>query len=209
MLERQSGPITAQAKAVTRLAEPVDVLWIATKTYQLMNALESVQASPGCVGCVVPLLNGVDHIVVLRERFGSQRVVPGTIASETEKSAPGRFVQRSPFVRLNLAASGEPLLNDVMARLDKVGFVCKFIANEQTLLWGKLCFLGPFALVNSASGMSAGEIRADTAWQRQLTDAAAEACAVANASGAEVVVEQIQTLIASVPAAMRSSMQKD
>jgi 2-dehydropantoate 2-reductase len=158
---------------------------------------------------VVPLLNGVDHIVVLRERFGSQRVVPGTIASETEKSAPGRFIQRSPSVRLNLAASGEPLLNDVMARLDKVGFVCKFIANEQTLLWGKLCFLGPFALVNSASGKSAGEIRADTAWQRQLTDAAAEACAVANASGAEIVAEQIQTLIASVPAAMRSSMQKD
>ena len=96
MLERPSGPITAQAKAVTRLTEPVDVLWIATKTYQLMNALESVQASPGCV---VPLLNGVDHIVVLRERFGSQRVVPGTIASETEKKSAGPiYPAASPFV---------------------------------------------------------------------------------------------------------------
>src|SRR5271156_1705802 len=194
MLERQSGPITAQAKAVTRLAEPVDVLWIATKTYQLMNALESVQASPGCVGCVVPLLNGVDHIVVLRERFGSQRVVPGTIASETEKSAPGRFIQRSPFVRLNLASSGEPLLGAIIQRLRDLGFTCQFIQNEQTLLWNKLCFLAPFALVTSASGMNVGEILADAAWKEKLSSAIAEACAVAKASGAELEAQQFQAV---------------
>ena len=56
---------------------------------------------------VVPLLNGVDHIEVLRQRFGADRVVPATIAVEAERVAPGQFVQRSPFVRLNLAASGE------------------------------------------------------------------------------------------------------
>jgi 2-dehydropantoate 2-reductase len=205
-LERPSGVITAQAKAVARLTEPVDVLWIATKTYQLMTALETVQVSPGCV---VPLLNGVDHVAVLRARFGSQRVVPGTITSETDKSAPGKFIQRSPFVGMNLAASGEPLLNDVVARLDKVGFVCEFIPNVQTLLWGKLCFLAPFALVTSTSGKSVGEILADAAWRQKLNSAIAEACSVGNASGAEIVAEQIRMLFASAPAAMRSSMQKD
>ena len=95
-LERPSGSLTAPAKAVATLTEPVDVLWIATKTYQLQAALEAVQASPGCV---VPLLNGVDHVAVLRARFGHERVVPGTIAVEAERIAPGRFIQRSPFVR--------------------------------------------------------------------------------------------------------------
>src|SRR5271156_4995868 len=93
VLESPSGSLTAPAKAVASLTEPIDVLWIATKTYQLQGALEAVHALPRCV---VPLLNGVDHVASLRRRFGHDRVVPGTIAVEAESAAPGRFIQRSP-----------------------------------------------------------------------------------------------------------------
>jgi len=61
--------------------------------------------------CIVPLLNGVDHVEVLRAHFGRDRVLPATIAVEAEKIAPGRFVQRSPFVNLNLAASAKPAVD--------------------------------------------------------------------------------------------------
>jgi 2-dehydropantoate 2-reductase len=208
VLERPSGSgsLTAPAKAVATLIEPVDVLWIATKTYQLETALEVVRALPGCE---VPLLNGVDHIAVLRARFGHERVVPATIAVEAERIAPGRFIQRSPFVRFNLAASGEPLLGTIVARLRDLQFTCQFMQNEQTLLWSKLCFLGPFALVTSASGMNVGEIFADAAWKQKLNSAIAEACAVANASGAEIEASQLQAVFDGVPPGMRSSMQKD
>jgi 2-dehydropantoate 2-reductase len=208
MLERPSGSssITVPAKTVAELTDPIDVLWIATKTYQLQSALESVHVVPGRV---VPLLNGVDHIAALRDRFGNERVVPATIAVEAERIAPGRFIQRSPFVRLNLASSGEPMLGPIVARLGNLGFTCQFIPNEQTLLWNKLCFLGPFALVTSASGMNVGEVFADAAWKQRLSSAIAEACAVANASGAEVEAWQLQRVFDGVPPAMRSSMQKD
>ncbi|MFI5114980.1 MAG: ketopantoate reductase family protein [Terriglobales bacterium] len=206
LLERPSGALTAPAKAVATLTEPVDVLWIATKTYQLQTALEAVQALPGCV---VPLLNGVDHIAVLAARFGRERVLPATIAVEGESIAPGRFIQRSPFVRLNLAASGEPLLGEIVARLGDLGFTCQFIPNEQTLLWSKLCFLAPLALVTSASSMNVGEIFAEARWKQKLSSALAEACAVANASGAQVDAPQIQAVFDGLPPGMRSSMQKD
>ncbi|MGA7569150.1 MAG: 2-dehydropantoate 2-reductase [Terriglobales bacterium] len=205
-LERPSGPLTAAANAVAELTEPVDVLWIATKTYQLQTALKAVQVLPGCV---VPLLNGVDHISLLRTQFGAKAVIPGTIAVEAEKAAPGRFIQRSPIVRLNLASSGEALLGGIIERLGKLGFSCQFIANEQTLLWGKLCFLGPFALVTSASGMNGGEILADAGWRKKLSSAVAEASAVANASGAEIDARKILASFEKAPPGMRSSMQKD
>ena len=205
-LERPSGTITAPTKAVARLMEPVDVLWIATKTYQLSAALETIEAAPRCVA---PLLNGVDHVALLRARFGGERVVPGTIASETECTAPGKSIQRSRVVRMNLAASGEPLLGSTVARLGEVGLVCQFIRNEQTLLWDKLCFLAPFALVTSASGKDVGEVMSDATWKRELSSAIAEACAVANASGAEIVAARIQALFENARAEMRSSMQKD
>ncbi|MGA2352891.1 MAG: 2-dehydropantoate 2-reductase [Terriglobales bacterium] len=207
-LERPSGSasITAPAKSVSSLTEPVDVLWIATKTYQLETALQTVQASPRCV---MPLLNGVDHVAALRARFGNERVVPATIAVEAEKLAPGRFIQRSPFVRLNLASSGEALLGPIVRQFTNLGFTCQFIANEQTLLWSKLCFLGPFALVTSASGKNIGEVLADAAWKQKLNSAIDEACAVANASGAEIDKKKLEASFQGVPPAMRSSMQKD
>ena len=205
-LERQSGTLTAPAKAVATLSEPVDVLWISTKTYQLNSALNSVQSSPGCV---LPLLNGVDHVAALRRRFGPKRVIAATIAVEAEKLGPGRFIQRSPFVRLNLASSGEGIWGAIVAKLANVGFTCQFIQNEQTLLWSKLCFLGPIALTTSASGMNIGEIFADPAWKQKLTYAISEACAVANASDAEVDALKIREFVGSLPPAMRSSMQKD
>jgi 2-dehydropantoate 2-reductase len=118
-------------------------------------------------------------------------------------------VQRSPFVNLNLAAGGEPLLAAIAARLRDLGFTCRFIQNEQTLLWSKLCFIGPFALVTSASGMNKGEIYADAEWKRQLISAIAEACAVAKASRAEVEAAQIQAIFDGLPSGIRSSMQKD
>lgn len=206
LLERPSGPLTAPAKAVAELTEPVDILWIATKTYQMEAALAAVKNPPGRV---VPLLNGVDHIAVLRTRFGKDRVLPATIAVEAEKVAPGRFIQRSPFVRFNLASSGEPLLGALVRQLGDLGFTCQFIPNEQTLLWSKLCFLGPFALVTSASGKNVGEVLADAAWKEKLSSAIAEACAVANASGAEVEAKEFQTIVDNAPPGMRSSMQKD
>jgi 2-dehydropantoate 2-reductase len=205
-LERPSGTITVPAKAAANLTRPVDVLWIATKTYQLQTALESVQAMPVHVA---PLVNGVDHIEVLRARFGRDRVLPATIAVEAESIAPGRFIQRSPFVNFNLAASGEPFMGPIVAGLRGLGFTCRFIQNEQTLLWSKLCFLGPFALVTSASGMNKGQIYADAGWKDKLFSAIVEASNVAKASGAEVDAARIQTIFDGLPSGIRSSMQKD
>jgi 2-dehydropantoate 2-reductase len=155
------------------------------------------------------LLNGVDHVAALRARFGSERVAPATIAVEAERIAPGRFMQRSPFVRFNLAASLQPLLGGIIGQLGNLGFTCQFIPNEQTLLWGKLCFLAPIALVTSASGMTVGEVLTNAGWKAKLSSAITEACAVANASGAQVDAAPILTAIGSAPLGMRSSMQKD
>jgi 2-dehydropantoate 2-reductase len=205
-LEQPDRTITGAAHAVSKLVEPVDVLWIATKTYQLQSALEAVQASPGIV---VPLLNGVDHMSTLRARFGDDSVVAGAIAVEADRSGDGHFVQRS-MVRLSLAANGEPLLGRILNQLQQsLGFICKFVADEKTLLWTKLSFLAPFALLTTASGKDKGGIFADVEWRSALYDAISEATSVANASGAQVERDKVQLILDGSPATMRSSMLKD
>jgi 2-dehydropantoate 2-reductase len=63
--------------------------------------------------------------------------------------------------------------------------------------------------LTSASGMNVGEILADADWKLKLTAAVSEASVVANASGAEIDVRQIQAVFGNSPPSMRSSMQKD
>ncbi len=205
LLERPSGALTAPAKASAKLTQPVDVLWIATRTFQLQAALEAIESVPKTM---IPLLNGVGHVAVLRSRYGKDRVIPATIAVEAERLAPGRFVQRSP-VQLNLSSSAEPSLGGVIARLRDIAFTCEFIENEKTLLWRKLTFLAPFAMVTSASGKNKGEVFADSGWKDKLEAAVAEACAVAKADGAEVDTARLQAFFQNLPPGMRSSMAKD
>src|SRR5579862_1190333 len=82
------GDFTAHPRAVPRLAEPVHVLLVATKATGLREALERIAEAPPLV---VPLLNGRDHLAVLRERFGAARVAAGTIRIESDRPEPGRI----------------------------------------------------------------------------------------------------------------------
>src|SRR5215472_18938019 len=50
-----------------------DVVWITVKATQLEPALRSVK-DPGQVRAIVPLLNGMDHLVLLRKRYGAEKV---------------------------------------------------------------------------------------------------------------------------------------
>lgn len=186
----------------------VDVLWITVKATQLESALASVK-NPDAVTAIVPLLNGIDHVELLRTRYGAGRVIPATIAGEMERVAPGNIVHRSPFLRLNVASAGRALLGSSLDQLQKMGFTCRFIDDERTLLWGKLVFLAPFALSTTAADKTVGKILSDPQ-ARSLAEACVrEACAVALAEGARVDAESILAWVKTAPGHMRSSMQKD
>lgn len=207
-LDSRLGKISAPVTVVSRLEQPLDVLWIATKATQLENALESIPVDAE-IGTVVPLLNGIDHISRLRERFGDGRVVAGTIAVESERVAPGKIVHSSPFLRLNLAANGRERLAGAMETFQRFGFEGKFVEDETTLLWGKLAFLAPVALSTAAARAPIGPVREDPTKWAKLQACVREACAVAAAVGAKVDTTAILSIIQSVPGGTRSSMEKD
>ena len=194
--------------AVAAEVPPVDVLWITVKAAQLEPALGALR-NPGTVGAIVPLLNGIDHVSLLRARYGSDRVIPATIAVETERVSPGHIVHRSPFARLNVLTAGRSLLGSTIDQLQQLGFECHFIDDEPTLMWGKLVFLAPFALSTTAADKTVGEILADAQWRSLGEACVREACAVGAAEGAKVDADKVLSGVAGMPGIMRSSMQKD
>jgi 2-dehydropantoate 2-reductase len=194
--------------AVAAEVPAVDVLWITVKATQLESALKALK-NPDAVKAIVPLLNGIDHVQLLRSRYGSGRVIPATIAGEMEQVSPGHFVHRSPFLRLNVASSGRALVGSTLDQLQKMGLTCNFIDDEPTLMWGKLVFLAPFALSTTAADKPVGEIISDPQWRSLAEACVREACAVGRAEGAKVDAESILAWVKTAPANMRSSMQKD
>ena len=194
--------------AVAAEVPPVDVLWITVKATQLDSALGALK-NPDAVRAIVPLLNGIDHVPLLRVKYGSDRVIPATIAVETERVSPGHIVQRSPFARLNVLSAGRALLGSTVDPLQQLGFECRFIDDEPTLMWGKLVFLAPFALTTTAADKTVGEILSDPEWRSLGEACIREACAVAVAEGAKVNAEKVLSGVAGMPGSMRSSMQKD
>ena len=194
--------------AVAAEVPPADVLWLTVKATQLEQALTSFK-NPDAVKAIDPLLNGIDHVALLRARYGAGRVIPATIAGEMERVSPGHIVHRSPFAVLNVSSAGQPLLGSTIDQLTHIGFTCRFIDDEPTLMWGKLVFLAPFALTTTAADKTVGEIFADPEWRSLGQACVREACAVAIAEGAKVDPEKVLAGAAGMPGSMRSSMQKD
>jgi 2-dehydropantoate 2-reductase len=95
------GDFTAHPETSTELDEPVDALIVATKAAGLADAIARVRAQPRLV---LPLLNGLDHLRALRERFGEQAVVAGTIRVEADRPEPGVVVHTSAFLRVDMAS---------------------------------------------------------------------------------------------------------
>lgn len=206
-LESAFGKFSVRVERTTTVPA-VDVLWIAVKATQLDSALDSFP-NGNSVRAIIPLLNGIDHVAMLRSRYGAARVVPATIFVESERTAPGHIVHRSPFARLNVSSIGRTLMQSTLEDLQKLGFTCQFVDDEQTLLWSKLVFLGPMALVTTAADKTSGEIAADATWRQELEICVREACAVALAEGAKVDADSVISTIKSLPGNIRSSMQKD
>jgi 2-dehydropantoate 2-reductase len=187
---------------------PCDVLWLTIKATQLESALSSI-ANVGEIRAVVPLLNGLDHLSVLRSKFGAERIIPATIAGEFERVSVGHFIHRTPFAALKISVRGRELLQPVTDQLQTLGVICNFIDDESTLMWSKLVFLGPLALTTTAFDRTVGEVIADPRTGQQLEGSIREACAIGQAEGAKVDADAVLKIIKSAPSGMRSSMQKD
>jgi 2-dehydropantoate 2-reductase len=192
------GDFEVEVPAASSLDGDVDVLWVTPKATQLEPAL--ALAPPDAVGeaLVVPLLNGVDHVALLRGRHPN--VVAGTIRAESERVAPGRIRHSSPFLRVELAGA-----EAVAAELVAAGVDCAVRDDELSMLWDKLAFLAPMALATTALDAPLGGVRDDP---RYLA-AQAETLAVAAAEGATVDEAALRALQAVAKDGMRSSMQKD
>lgn len=210
------GDFVARPAVVARLTEPVDVLVVATKAAALEAALARVE--PGAEpGFVVPLLNGFDHMALLRGRFPG-RVAAGTIRVQSDRvsnpptHSPTRIVQGGRFLFVELASADPALrarLEAFAALLGAAGIEHRVRDDEARILWGKLVRLNTLACMTTAYDAPFGAIRADPERWAELEACVREGAAVARAEGAQIEPAVVFGEFEVLHDAFSTSMQRD
>ncbi|MDP9429781.1 MAG: 2-dehydropantoate 2-reductase [Actinomycetota bacterium] len=203
------GSFTVPVRAAERLSEPVDVCLVTVKATQLDTAVQRVPADVLGGALVVPLLNGVEHVALLRQRYPEAAVVAATIRVESTRVAPAQIRHDSPFASIELAAGHGPRerVEQLAHALQQASLDVRVTEDEGAILWGKLNFLAPLALLTTDEGAPAGVVRERR--REDLVAVIAEVAAVARAEGAPADEHGVLQFFDQVPASMQSSMQRD
>jgi 2-dehydropantoate 2-reductase len=192
---------TVRPQVETELHEPVELLLVTVKAPALDEALERVQARPAAV---VPLLNGIEHIDTLRERFPDSVVAGGSIGRvEAWLERPGVVVQPTPSVVMTVSRDAPAEL------LRRSGVEVRVDGSAKEVLWEKLARQAATASVTSIAQRPVGELRADEDWGRRFRSAVDEACAVAAADGVTLSADAEWEIIEGMPPLLTSSTARD
>ena len=203
-LRRGQEVAGARPDVAERLQEPADVLLVTVKAPSLPEALERLAAP---VRTVVPLLNGIEHMELLRHRLPQSAVVAASIGRiEAFLERPGVVVQPTPSVVMTIASDIEP---ETLELLRRSGTDVRVDGGEAEVLWEKLARQAPVAAATAMTQRPIGELRSDPEWRRRLQEAIAETCRVAAADGVALSPQAEWEIIESMPPLLTSSTARD
>lgn len=216
------GEFDAEIAVTEQLDAPVDVLWVTCKATQLETAIAAAPKRAVAGSAVVSLLNGLDHVAILRNAYGAESVIVGMIRTESARVAPGRIVHDGWHVSdaadedpmatapLELAVniSAPKLAETVAAELKAAGIRCQVRADENRVIWQKLAVVAPSALATTAVAGSIGMVRSDVEVLAHFRRAAAETLDVAVALGVDLDRDDVLAALDRYPDSMRVSMER-
>src|SRR5215210_5187549 len=127
------GDFEVELPAASTLERRVDALSVTTKAVQLTDALERVPPGAAEGTLVVPFLNGLDHVELLRRHFGSGAVSPASISIESERVGSGVVRQLSRFALVELSPG--PRADDLRSELEDAGLDVSIAQSEADVLW--------------------------------------------------------------------------
>jgi 2-dehydropantoate 2-reductase len=193
----------------------VDLVIIATKTYQTEEAIRIVRPIIGKDTAIVPLQNGVDAAERIGEMVGMRHMLAATTWIYAAVQSPGVIVHYSRFSRIAIGepdGSDTPRLQAIYAALKSAGVVVEMSHEIQKRIWTKFAFISAVSAVGCLTRLSIGEYRNVRETRLALAEAISEVAAVAASKGVELDANIADTTISFIDTndpEMKTSMQRD
>jgi 2-dehydropantoate 2-reductase len=176
------------AKVVTTqdLVGPFDLILLSVKATGLAEALDDLAPAVGRDTAVVPFLNGFDHMRVLNERFGPQRVLGGVVVIATTLDADGTIIQLAPGASITIGEQDGPptaRTTEIAGLLSDAGFTVGVSADITSAMWSKWVFIASIGALTCLLRGTVGEVAAAPGGSGVGPAIVGEAASVAAAAG--------------------------
>jgi 2-dehydropantoate 2-reductase len=199
-----------------------DLVIVTCKSYDLESAIDAIAPHMAAgAGLAMPLLNGMAHIDVLRERFGRDRVLGGLCGIFATLSPAGEVVQMEGLPpRLSFGRFKDQVERNVLeepaaafARIcGGANFSSKRIEPIEQGLWEKWVVLAAMAGATCLMRGSIGSIVAGTDGKAIMEELIAESAAVARAAGyppADEYLASVRGILTAAGSNATASMLRD
>lgn len=138
-----------------------DVILLAVKAYKLDSAIEDLGPYVSGNSTILPVLNGMRHMDILRSRFGSDHVIGGVAKIASTLDERGRILQQADFHDLAYGEwSGETTAR--IAALDQfmtgAGFEARLSAHIERDMWEKWAMLASLAAITCLLDGDVGQV---------------------------------------------------
>jgi 2-dehydropantoate 2-reductase len=189
VVKRAEGEFATPVKTVSASAIDgrYDVVFLACKAYGLDGAIDDFAPALSPGGAVLPVLNGINHIALLRDRLGADRVLGGVtlfsvvMTAEGDIVVPGHGSGQTSFGELTGERSGR--CEAIRAAFAAGGVLCTVSDDIVAELWAKFSGFAAAAAIAVLTRARAGEVAAAPAGSGFVAAALDECARVATAEG--------------------------
>ena len=188
-----------------------DIILFCVKAYDTQSAANLIKPIMGANTGVIPFLNGIGHIEILKETLGENSVLGGVANISALIEEPGVIRH---FSTMQILRVGE-LDNTPSTRIEKFREACGDAAidcpipeNIERELWQKIVMICTLAGANCLTRLPLGECRTNPQTRDLMVNLATEAVAVAESLSAPLPKNQVELtrkLLDAPPATMKAS----
>ena len=187
VVKSRLGYISTPVKSILAedISGPYDLVVLSPKSYDLEGAIASVAKAVGPSTILLPLLNGMNHLDVLDQHFGADRVLGGLCAIGATLNPEGHVVHLNKLHAITFGERTAETSDRVKAISDQFqDTITAWRASPIIIqeMWEKWVFLSPLAGLTCLFRASVGDILEAGGEQFSL-EILGEAQAIASAFG--------------------------
>jgi 2-dehydropantoate 2-reductase len=168
------------------IREPYDLVLLSCKAYNLDDAIASFAPAVGPSTMILPVLNGMSHIDVLKAKFGDANVLGGLafIAATLNRNREVEHLNESHSITYGELAGGmSDRVREIERTFDGANFISQAVDNIGQRMWDKWTFLATLATSTCVTRASLGEILKTPDGKRLIEGLYGECLAIAQHNG--------------------------
>lgn len=192
-----------------------DLVLLTVKAYGLEAALDDIAPAIGSETMILPVLNGMRHVDVIKARFGEKALVGGVCLIAATIDDQDRIVQLTPMHNLiygEMNGERSERIEAVDAAMQGAGFNAKLSDDIERDMWGKWITLASLGGICCLMRGSVGEIEAAPGGLAFVLRFFDEVVSVVKAVGklpGEPILNMARSMLTQKGSAMASSMYRD